>query len=316
MKKYENLTNHLKNGDDVQVLTFETITNIVGEPLSPVYLRGNTLKHSNSRYQMAASKADFILDSFDFNEQTMTFRRMNLYDKLVLNQRNRRRQAHRAQAREIVLDDDLGRDLDSAIVAFKERWGSVGGQYVPFLDKYNNTYDVYYHAGMEAYRAAMKRAISLNGLPQTERRRLREESCRFLANAFKNLFAMQNVNFDNFTDWAEAAATHIRSIYHDAKVMDYTYGNAQKLINVALKFVLSSNIIDYHHEVFKYCHFPVDGIIQRVIRRRFGVRPLSISWSQNDNWQEFVNYQREVRQVVLDEGYYSPMIWEATHWNF
>ena len=211
--------------------------------------------------------------------------------------------------------DDLGKDLDNSITTFKERWGSIGGQYVPFLDKYDSLDDVYYHAGMEAYRAAMKRAIKFNGLHQRVRTNLREQSCSYLAERLRVLFALEELDFDKFTEWAEETATNIRAIYRNAGVNDYTYGNAQKLINVAIKFVMSSNLVDYHHQVFKYCHFPVDGIIQQIIRKAFGIRPLKTCWSKNDNWDDFVDYQRKVRKAVLANGYYSPMVWEATHWN-
>ena len=314
MRRYINLTNILREGEAIRTLSFDEIDRIVGEPMAPVYYRGNTLKHSNSRYQMSANRAGFVLDSFDFNQRTMTFRRMTEQEQSLMAQAPQRRQTQHRRP-EVNLNDDLGRDLDSAITVFKNSWGSVGGEYVPFLNKYNNINDVYFNAGMEAYRAAMKRAIHFYGLPQRERSALREQSCRYLAEAFANLFNLNNMDFDIFTDWANNTATYIRSIYRNAGVNDYTYGNAQKLINVALKFVMSSNIVNYHHRVFQYCHFPVDGIIQKIIRRRFGARQLNTCWSKNDDWDEFVEYQRCVRTEVLNEGYYSPMVWEATHWN-
>lgn len=98
-------------------------------------------------------------------------------------------------------------------------------------------------------------------------------------------------------------------------VEEYTMGNTQKLINVVLKFVMSSNIVDYRHDVFKYCHFPVDDIIQGVIKRKFRINPLRTCWSKNDSWEELLNYQTRVREAVLANGYYSQIVWEATRWN-
>ena len=313
MKNYNNLTNYLKDKKGSQILTFQEIEAMVGEPISPVYYKGNTLKYKNSRYQMAANRAGYVLNEFSIAEQTMTFREMNFYEKLLAKSQE---QKAKAQAEQKDNSDELGKELDSAINAFKSRWGSVGGQYVPFLNKYNEIEDVYYNAGMEAYRAAMKRAIKFDGLLNRIRKHLREESCEFLALQFDELFNMGKMDFDVFTKWAKETASVIRTIYHDAGVSDYTYGNAQKLTNVALKFVLSSNLVDYRNPVFKYCHFPVDGIIQQVIKKNFGIKPLETCWSKNDNWDEFVDYQQRVRKAVLDNGYYSPMVWEATHWNF
>ena len=242
-----------------------------------------------------------------------------LHDEPVRRQRNangRRINQNRTRVASVDLASDrLGKDLDEAIELFKSSWSSIGGEYVPFCDKYSDIDDVYYNAGMEAYRAAMKRAIRFNGLPNRRRTELRHESCVYLKKRFKELFKLKKMDFDIFTNWAKITANHIRGIYRNAGVNDYTYGNAQKLINVALKFVLSSNLVDYHNPVFKHCHFPVDGIIQGVIKKNFGIKRLKTCWSKNDNWDEFVEYQKEVRKAVLDNGYYSPLIWEATHWN-
>lgn len=242
-----------------------------------------------------------------------------LHDEPVRRQRNandRRINRNRTRVASVDLANDrLGKDLDEAIKMFKSSWSSIGGEYVPFCDKYSNIDDVYYNAGMEAYRAATKRAIRFDGLAIRTRNELRKKSCEYLKKRFKILFDLKKMDFDIFRDWAKETAKHIRDIYRNAGVNDYTYGNAQKLINVALKFVLSSNLVDCHNPVFKHCHFPVDGIIQGVIKKNFGIKRLKTCWSKNDNWDEFVEYQKEVRKAVLDNGYYSPLIWEATHWN-
>ena len=307
---YDNLTTVLEEGHDIQIYSYAIIENIIGAPIPPVYKNRKTFKHSNSSFQKAARKAGFELTHVDYEVGMLTF--MKKDEQFVLPQAHR----HARVCDEALDPNDLGKDLDTAIKAFKNGWDSTGGQYVPLLNKYNIIDEVYYRSGMEAYRAAMKRAIKFDGLRNSVRTRLREQSCSYLAERFKVLFDLQDLDFDKFTEWAKETATHIRSIYRNAGVNDYTYGNAQKLINVALKFVLSSNIVDYHHDVFKYCHFPVDGIIQNIIRKFFGIRPLTTCWSKNDNWDDFVRYQREVREAVLAQGYYSPMIWEATHWNF
>lgn len=104
----------------------------------------------------------------------------------------------------------------------------------------------------------------------------------------------------------------------------YTYGNGQKLVNMAIKYVLSSDIIQYDHPVFKYCHIPVDGIIQAVAKKKLNVGFLHqdgkepkeySSWSKNNSRNDFLDYQERMRKAVQEKNYYSPLIWEIQNWK-
>lgn len=319
---YDNLKVFLENGADYLPLSFKQIEMIIGAELPPVYTNRRTINQKSSRIRMAAEKAGFYLREVDYDNRWILF---CLPTSVVI----------RGEEHEIRDDDldsldnnrapeDIGKDIDESIRYFKATWSSVGGEYVPFCDKYDNLDDVYFNAGMEAYRAAMKRAIRFYGLDQRVRNQLRRESCTYLAGRFRILFEISNLNQASYDEWAKETTEHIREIYRNNNVNDYTIGNAQKIINVALKFVMSSNLVNYRSDVFKYCHFPVDGRIQQTIKRQLGVELLRqngrevqdySSWSNNDNWDDFIDYQNRVREAISEKGYYSPMVWEATHWN-
>ena len=322
----------LNNGGDTQNYTFDEIEQITEGTISNDYFNRRTFKWSTSAYQKAAREAGFEIVDVDYENRNL---KIIKNDGSVVIERpvrstthHRRYEPIRAAISERALDpNDLGKDLDSAISYFKSNWRSTGPnpQYVPFCDKYNNIDDVYYHAGDEAYRASVKNRIPLfEGMPNRARLELRHQSIRYLAEQFVELFAKEDMSFDVFANWEHQIATHIREIYHEGGVNLYTYGNAQKLINVALKFVLSSNLVDYHHDVFKYCFFPIDGIIQRTLKSQLAVEFLHLngqstyyqpSWAKCDNWDDILDYQTRVRDAVLAHGYYSPIVWEATHWN-
>jgi len=311
---YEKFGAFLESGADKQVLSFPQIEMIIGEEISPVYINRRTFKQSNSRFRIAANSVGFEITNVDYELSFATFERAEPRYAVANNQ----------PRQPIVFEGELGRNLDEAVAVFKASWSSTGGQYVPFCDKYDQLNDVYYHAGMEAYRASVRRAIKFNGLPRNDINALREQSCRYLAEQFVVLFDKDEMDFNIFNQWAHETTMHIRQIYRDAGVNDYTVGNAQKLINVAMKFVMSSNIVDYTNDVFKYCHFPVDAVIQKVIKRQLRENYLKnngepsrycTSWSNNDNWDDFLDYQTRVRNAILLRGFYSPIIWEATHWN-
>lgn len=329
---YEALIKRLLEGEDIQTYSFSQIEEIISSPIPSDYIKRKTFKwKSVSRFQMSAINAGFLLTDVDYENKTLTFRKD---DGSIEKETSSNRIDHRpykpvatAISLSALDDDDIGKDLDSAIIYFKNHWRSIGPnpQYVPFKDKYATIEEVYYHAGNEAYRASVSNRIPLfEGLNNRDKAALRERSVRYLASRLEELFLMEEMNFDIFASWEKEVATYIRRMYHDAGVRLYTYGNAQKLINVALKFVLSSNIVDYHHEVFKYCFFPIDGIIQRMLKNDLAVdflhengkrRYYQPSWARCDNFEDILDYQRRVRTALLALGYYSPLVWEATHWE-
>lgn len=329
---YGELRNRLEREESVRTYTFAEIEEIIGTQIPRDYINRRTFKwKSCSRFQMAAIDTGYLITDVDYENQTITFTKN---DGRII-ERPARARAHDRQHQPVraaisaqALDpNDLGKDLETAIEYFKTHWRSTGPdpQYVPFRDEYDNLGDVYYHAGDEAYRASVKNRIPLfEGMPNRERKALREDSVRYLADQFVELFGKEEMNFEIFSEWEYQVATHIREIYHNGGVRLYTYGNAQKLINVALKFVLSSDIVDYHHDVFKYCFFPIDGIIQRTLKSQLAVDFLLLdgertyyqpSWARCDNWEDILEYQHRVRVAVLEHDYYSPIVWEATHWN-
>lgn len=329
---YAALKNCLERGDDVQVYTFSQIEDIIGTNIPTYYINRRTFKQkSTSRFQMAAIEVGFLLTDVDYEGQTLTFTKNDgriIEPSSRVTTHRRPYQPVKAVVSEQALNpNDLGKDLDSAVDYFKNHWRSTGRNplYVPFRGKYASLEEVYYHAGDKAYRASVNNRIPLfEGMANRNKALLREQSIRYLSEQFAVLFGKEEMNFEIFSEWEYQVATRIREIYHNGGVRLYTYGNAQKLINVALKFVLSSDIVDYHHEVFKYCFFPIDGIIQRILKGQLAVDFLHLngqrryyqpSWARCDNWDDILEYQIRVREAVLTYGYYSPIVWEATHWN-
>lgn len=320
----------LEDGRDQQNYTFAEIEHTIGGSIPNDYINRKTFKQKSvSRFQKHAMEAGFEITEVDYDGRTLTFQKSSTIPQAAPRVARRRHHAVQLAVSANTLDpNDIGKDLDTAIAYFKRNWTSTGPsqQWVPFCNRYRTLNEVYYHAGDEAYRASVKNRWSLFGdrIGQRERDNLREASVRYLAQRFEVLFRLEEMNFDIFSNWEYETATHIRQIYRDGGVDLYNYGHAQKIINVALKFVLSSDLVDYHNEVFRFCHFPVDGRIQIIIKSELGVHLLKqngvqryadSSWSKNDNWSDFMDYQVRVREAVLRYGYYSPMVWEATHWH-
>lgn len=215
----------------------------------------------------------------------------------------------------------MAKKLIPNINHLRNDWRTTGGKPLPFGNKYNKLHDVFINAALSAYGPSIQRGgtnITKYYPLQKDRAKLAEEIADYLANKFNEIYPNKCTSFNKFTDWAKEVATHIRNFYHVKGVKGYTYGNAQKLINIAIKYILSSSMIDENDPLFKNCHFPVDSIIQKKMHKGFNIPYLSNknhSWSRNDNWDDFVKYQKEARKIIQSSGYYSPLICEISMWQ-
>ena len=102
---------------------------------------------------MAAEEAGFYLSEIDYTHSRINFERPTA---IAVNGQGMSIRVNGAGVSEY----DLCKDLDDSIRSFKSNWSSIGREYVPFCDKYDNLDDVYFNAGMETYRATMKQGHS------------------------------------------------------------------------------------------------------------------------------------------------------------
>jgi hypothetical protein len=126
----------------------------------------------------------------------------------------------------------------------------------------------------------------------------------------KALYAsMSQKEFDN---WNAHLCEKIKGIYHKYKITDYTLGNAQKLLNMAIKYTLSANIIDPDLDFFKIANIPVDRIIMKAATKKLGVAPLEKAWSATDDMTELLDYQSRLRDSLSSDEF--PLLWEIKNW--
>lgn len=116
-------------------------------------------------------------------------------------------------------------------------------------------------------------------------------------------------NFNNQRDfdiWHETKCENLVKAYKDLANHKLYIGQAQKWINMSLKylFALGDNRIKDISKNYKYFHFPIDNIIQDKLVKQ-NIPRLKISWSRIDNYADYLNYQERVRtkfsgQIPLD----------------
>ena len=159
----------------------------------------------------------------------------------------------------------------------------------------------------KAYAPSMRRAIKLNGKSSKEPR---EECAEMLLKKISENYRTINTT-KAFDDFAKACCDNIVNIFHDKHgIEDYTYGNAQKWLNMTFKYMLSADNMDYDLKVFEVCHIPIDRIIMDKAKDKLSVEPLSCAWSNCNDWKEIQRYQDSIRNA--DE---IPLLWEIKNWN-
>lgn len=103
----------------------------------------------------------------------------------------------------------------------------------------------------------------------------------------------------------------------DRKSFTLTYGQAQKWINMALKYLA---VIDHSavERVYHYLHIPIDSIVYKEAERPEGLGvprpPGNIAWSRLDRSQYECYQQKLFDAITSKHPDFSPLDWEAEAW--
>lgn len=162
----------------------------------------------------------------------------------------------------------------------------------------------------KAHSPSVARALKTNGRSTT---RPRNAAGRFLAAEITAKLHKETFTVEEYDSWASEVCTEIRRIYREFHIDDYTFGNAQKLFNMAVKYVLSADNIDPALPIFKVAHIPIDGVIMKISKKKLSLRPMPTAWSKTDNLEDIISYQRRFRDALPDT--YFPLLWECENWS-
>lgn len=135
-------------------------------------------------------------------------------------------------------------------------------------------------------------------------------------------FFDRNCERDDFSAWHDALCNSIKNNYEkknvrDGKKLFFTYGNAQKWVNMTIKYLclidaLSEGFIFHErlcHLQSKF-HIPVDNYIIKEVRSKTSVQPWSKqSWS---NWSDSEYKAFRSASEKLCGSY--PLDWENVTW--
>lgn len=91
-----------------------------------------------------------------------------------------------------------------------------------------------------------------------------------------------------------------------------TYGKAQKIINMAFKYLFCCNDAKEYRAHFKYCHMPLDSITLEWYKRKVDVEKKEYTWSKI-KYNEYVEIQKNIRDY-LNGSADTPLVKEFKVW--
>lgn len=115
-------------------------------------------------------------------------------------------------------------------------------------------------------------------------------------------------------EWCEEICQIYKSKPHPDRPFQFHYGQAQKWINMTIKYL---TVLDHPgaQHVYKFSHVPIDLYVIRGAKA-FGINPppSKVAWSRL-SYEQYFDYQNELRQMIKNKTEYScPLDWEAQIW--
>jgi len=176
---------------------------------------------------------------------------------------------------------------------------------------------LYFGGGDDKLRLAIRRAYqdfnrTVHGIGKYADARLIADD--FMYGAIAKLAMQQDdVNQALFDAWHEKTAKDLCAIYLAAGYKAFYIGQAQKWINMALKYVyvFGESCLPGFSKFFPYCHVPIDNIIleKEVFK---DLRSFNCAWSRISDYGEYLAFQLSVRRKFPDS---SPLAVEFWAWQ-
>ena len=148
-----------------------------------------------------------------------------------------------------------------------------------------------------------------------EKDTFKREVKEYLVEEFSTLLQNENINKVCFDEKHKEWCEHLVKVGNNLKYKNskkFTYGQAQKWINMSLKNMIVIGAINQSSNLIKLAHIPIDSIIIEKAKTKLGIDKPNSSWSNWNDYNEYKNYQDEIRNNMLDN---SPIEWEFKAWN-
>lgn len=165
---------------------------------------------------------------------------------------------------------------------------------------------------------------------KSARETAKEKAKNFLKGQLRVIrFKSQN-DFDEWhTETCNELITNYKGCVDDKGRPSFTYGHAQKWLNMLFKYLYvyeySDGFKDFFRdkpELIKFLHVPIDKTIFKEAYKNFDLKKPNGTWSQMDG-KTYKDYQRELRNKITananspygeDDGR-MPFYWELMVWH-
>ena len=117
---------------------------------------------------------------------------------------------------------------------------------------------------------------------------------------------------EKFDSWHCKVCKNIKLLYNE-KGIDFTYGQAQKWLNMTIKYLYILEVEGYTFDsIFEYLHIPIDKYILKGVKDELEIKRPVDAWSKLDK-KEYFKYQNAIRERLREKGI-SPIRWEFENW--
>lgn len=142
---------------------------------------------------------------------------------------------------------------------------------------------------------------TLHGFDEHESKEIILSSARgYLKESLLKIEDNKNVNSqDDYDIWHKMICFDIQNIFKKYGYADFYIGQAQKWINMSLKyiFVHDETRVSGFTNIYNYCHIPIDNIILSKLK----YSKFNTAWSRINDYDTYLEFQRYIRQIAEDE---------------
>lgn len=183
---------------------------------------------------------------------------------------------------------------------------------------FGNESDVYKAAANRAYRDLCRTIKFKDKDDKNKNDKWRRSVNELIIEKIKNL---PDANQEAYDEFHLGLCGQIIEEYRKSGVAELTYGQAQKWVNMTMKYlcVLSegnfTGKFEWLGRFYPYLHVPIDSIIlYKIVEARFPNINLdkNLSWSKIDKYEFYLEIQRNLRKSLTAM---SPMDWEFEVWG-
>lgn len=179
---------------------------------------------------------------------------------------------------------------------------------VKVLDDSTKAEELAYVAANLSYRASVLRALKFYG-KNAEALQARKEGEKVIYNFLVDCYTSKTAAD---IDYVSQVWEKIYQIYKGQDIQDYTYGNAQKWVNMSIKYyiILLWKFNLPYEELLEIPVFPVDRIMINHIKKHLEIT-FDGNWSDCDDKDALINYICSVKAKVNQ----SLFVYELDAWN-